>query len=278
MGGRIRDGVDEQREAGGDRDGAAPVRGRLPVHLALVHVAGREHEREDPDRDVDEEDPLPARVLGEHAASEHADRGAGATDRSPDAERLVAFGAFGERGHDDRQRRRRDQRGAEPLHGTRGDQDALRPGQAAEERGDGEDDDADQEDAEAAEVVGGATAEQQEPAEGDGVGGDHPLQVRLAEVERTADRRQRDVDDRHVEHGHEERRADDREHLPAVRIRDVLQHAPDANYANGLGVAETFGIETRAIVENSCGRQAWQIPASHATERKTNASSIVKPH
>ena len=28
------------------------------------------------------------------------------------------------------------------------------------------------------------------------------------------------------------------------------------SYLNGRGVAETFGMETRAIVENSCGRQA----------------------
>ena len=34
----------------------------------------------------------------------------------------------------------------------------------------------------------------------------------------------------------------------------------------------------RAIVENGCGRQAWQMFASQATERKMNASSIVKPH
>ncbi len=33
----------------------------------------------------------------------------------------------------------------------------------------------------------------------------------------------------------------------------------DASYAKGRGVADTFGIATRAIVENSCGRQAWQM-------------------
>ena len=53
---------------------------------------------------------------------------------------------------------------------------------------------------------------------------------------------------------------------------------PSFGYENGRGVADTLGIETRAIVENSCGRHAWQMFASHATERKMNASSIVKPH
>jgi hypothetical protein len=37
-------------------------------------------------------------------------------------------------------------------------------------------------------------------------------------------------------------------------------------------------METRATVENSWGLQAWQILASHATDRKMKASSIEKPH
>ena len=40
----------------------------------------------------------------------------------------------------------------------------------------------------------------------------------------------------------------------------------------------SFGIETRAIALNGDGLQAWQMPTSQATERKTNASSIEKPH
>src|SRR6266542_5961188 len=46
----------------------------------------------------------------------------------------------------------------------------------------------------------------------------------------------------------------------------------------GAGVDEIFGIATRAIDENGDGWHAWQMLTSHATERKTNASSIVKPH
>ena len=57
-------------------------------------------------------------------------------------------------------------------------------------------------------------AEQQEAAEGDRVGRDDPLHGRLRDVQVDLDRRNRDVDDRDVEHGHEERGADDREHEP----------------------------------------------------------------
>jgi hypothetical protein len=46
--------------------------------------------------------------------------------------------------------------------------------------------------------VGGTTAEEQEPAEGQHVGVDHPLQILLAEVEVALDRGQGDVHDRGV--------------------------------------------------------------------------------
>ena len=67
------------------------------------------------DRDVDEEDPLPAQRVGEDAAEQDARRGAEAADRAPDAERDVALAPFGERRREDRQRRGRDDRRAEPL-------------------------------------------------------------------------------------------------------------------------------------------------------------------
>ena len=122
-------------------------------------------------------------VLGQHAAGEHADGGARAAHRAPDAERLVPLRALLEGRGDDRERGRGDDRGAEALHGARADQDALGPGETADERGGGEDDDADEEDAPPPEQVGRAPAEQQEAAERDRVGGDDPLQVVPREVE-----------------------------------------------------------------------------------------------
>ena len=75
----------------------------------------RQHERGDPDRDVDEEDPRPRERLVEDAAEEQPDRAAADRDRGPDAERLRALGAFREGRRDDRERGRRDERGAEAL-------------------------------------------------------------------------------------------------------------------------------------------------------------------
>src|ERR1700744_555721 len=59
-----------------------------------------------------------------------------------------------------------------------------------------------------------------------------------------------------------------------ARVRRMQNRYP----LNGRGAAAIFGIATRAIVENGCGRQAWQMFASHATERKMNASPVAKPH
>src|SRR5256885_734367 len=70
------------------------------------------------DGNVDEEDPFPPEILRQHAAREDAYGGAAAAHCSPDAERLVALRAFVEERRDDRQRRRRDDRGAEPLDCT----------------------------------------------------------------------------------------------------------------------------------------------------------------
>ena len=61
------------------------------------------------------------------------------------------------------------------------------------------------------EEVGEAPAEQQEAAEGEGVGVDDPGEVVLGEVQRAPDRGQRDVDDRGVEDDDELRHGQERE-------------------------------------------------------------------
>jgi hypothetical protein len=70
---------------------------------------------------------------------------------------------------------------------------------SAPERREGEEDGAGDEDSALAVEVGGATAEQQQAAEGDRVDVDHPLQCVGGEGEVVLDRGQRDVDDRDVE-------------------------------------------------------------------------------
>jgi hypothetical protein len=71
------------------------------------------------------------------------------------------------------------------------------------------------EDAPPAEDVGEAPAQQEEAAEDERVGADHPLEVLLGEAEVGLDRRERDVHDRDVEHDHELDGAEQRERPPS---------------------------------------------------------------
>ena len=136
----------------------------------------------DPDRDVDPEHPFPAEPFGEDAAEQHPGGAAGARHRAPDPQRFVALGAVFEGGGDDRERGGGEDRGAEALDGAGGDQLSGIGGEAAGKRGEGEEDEAEHEDAAASEQVGEPAAEQEEAAEGQHVGVDHPGQAALAEV------------------------------------------------------------------------------------------------
>ena len=90
----------------------------------------------DADRQVDEEDPAPRERLGEHAAEQQARGAASRRDRAPDSERLRTLGAVRERARDDRERSRRDERGAETLEGPAADEHAGRGRDAVHERRD----------------------------------------------------------------------------------------------------------------------------------------------
>ena len=61
------------------------------LDAALAQQPRGEQDRSEADRGVDEEDPLPADVLGEHPAEQDAHRAARARDGAPDGERLVAL-------------------------------------------------------------------------------------------------------------------------------------------------------------------------------------------
>ena len=68
---RLREPIDEEHEAAGDGGRAGRVEvPREAGGARLGHVPGHERQGGEPDRDVDEEDPLPADVLGQDAAED----------------------------------------------------------------------------------------------------------------------------------------------------------------------------------------------------------------
>jgi hypothetical protein len=87
---------------------------------------------------------------------------------------------------------------------------------AAGQRGEREDDQSGHEHSPAAVQVGQPPVQQQQAAEGEAVGVDDPRQAVAREVRRNADRRQRDVRDRHVDRDHELGADDQQQHPPAT--------------------------------------------------------------
>ncbi len=213
---RFDDAVDEHHLA--DRQGqrAGQVERRSVALAPLGDHAIGDQRGDDRDRRVDQQHPAPRERFGDDPAEQHAGGAAEAVHRRPDADRTMQFRARRERAGDDRQRRRRHQRSGEALHGARRDQHDLIGRRAAGERGEPEQDQAGDERAALAEVVGRAPAEHQEAGERDRVCVDDPLQVRRGEAEVRLDRRQRDVDDAQVEDDHELRHAAD-DQQPAQR-------------------------------------------------------------
>ena len=86
--------VDEQHEGAGDgqRSGGV-VAARRPRGLALAQEPRRQRQRGHTERDVDEEDPLPAGAVDERAADQPRGGGTDAAERAPDPERPVPLGA-----------------------------------------------------------------------------------------------------------------------------------------------------------------------------------------
>ena len=127
-------------------------------------------------------------------------------------------------GEGDRQQReggRRHDGGEGALEGPGAEEHGRVLGQAAQGRGGGEADQADDEHPLAAEVVGDAAAEEQQPGEGQGVGGQHPLAVGRRDVQGTLGRGQGDDDHGGVEHHHELGHGDDGQRPEALGVESV---------------------------------------------------------
>ncbi len=204
----------------------APMRSKCPVRLGVSgRKRGASRITARPDGHVDEEAPAPGDPVGEHAAEHEADAAATAGDGAVVRDRARALVALAERRREQRERRGSGDRGAHALHGARAEQPRGGWRQAACERGGREERDAGDEHAAAAEDVTGARAQQQQAAERQRVGALHPREARGREVQRAVDLRQRGDDDRDVEHDHQVRGEDDREHGRGVRR--ALEHGAD---------------------------------------------------
>ena len=169
--------VDQGQQAAGDGGRAGEVVAVVGRGPALRDEPGGGHGRRDGDRHVDQQRPAPGGVLGQHAAEDEADGGAAAGDAAVDAEGAGPLLGLGEGDREQREGGGGHDGGEGALQGPGAEEHGRVLGQPAEGRGAGEAEQADDEHPLAPEVVGDAAAEQQQAAEGQGVGGQHPLAV-----------------------------------------------------------------------------------------------------
>ncbi len=196
------DGQDEQGDPGRHGHGARDI--QLPPAPRLVwgQQPHRGDQQRDADRDVDEEDQPPG-GLDQQAAEHRAGREARRDNRAVGAQGAAAFLLPGPTGDQQGQTRGRQHGRSDPLHHPGGDQQARLDGQTPGDARRDEHHQADPVHPGPAVDVGEPPAQQQEPAEGDRVGADQPLQRRGGDVQLTLYRGQRDVDDGEVQHDHE---------------------------------------------------------------------------
>ncbi len=128
--------------------------------------------------------PAPGGVLGEDPADDQADGQAATGDGAPDAEGPGPLAGFGEGDGQQREGRGGHQGGEAALQGPGGEEQAGVGGEAADApTRPAKPSRPDQQDPLAPHVVGDAAAEEQQAAEGQRVGRDHPLPVGGGDVQ-----------------------------------------------------------------------------------------------
>jgi hypothetical protein len=222
---RLDDPEDEQAEGEDHQHLAERVEPARVRRLRFRHVLVGEDDRRDPDRDVDPEDRAPVDRLHEDAADQRAAGDADPGDAAPPADRPGALAWLGEDVGDDRHRDRVQHRAADRLDHAEGDQPAEPGGDRAESRADREGDQADLEGAPPAEPVAGRSGQHQEAGDHQRVGVDRPLGTGDRGAEVLLDRRQRDVQDRHVEPDDQHAHAADREHQLTPHLSTIRHRA-----------------------------------------------------
>src|SRR5262249_29750607 len=157
-------------KAGKGQDRAAPVEALRRLRIAaLDDMARRDQDGRQGDHWVDQEDEAPGRMVDDEAADERARRGGYGGEAGPRDDHGAAPGLV-ERGADDRERARDQERSADALHGAGGEQLCGARRQAAPQRRRRENGGADDEDAAAAEPITGGAADQQERAQRERIG------------------------------------------------------------------------------------------------------------
>ena len=208
---------DAEQSTGGQQQ-AGNIQLELLSGCLTIEQQDPADERDACEDEVDVERPTPGEIVGQCAAEQQADRASTGGDRAEDAERFGPVLRRGERGDQERQRRRH-QHGAEhALEGSSSDERREVRRRATDGRDAGEPDQTDQEGGLAAEEIAELPSGEQKASGREAVGRHDPLPIGGREVQRALRRRQRDVHHRQVENHHELRGADHAERQPAFPV------------------------------------------------------------
>jgi hypothetical protein len=167
---------------------------------ALVHESQRQHEHHHGDGDVQEERRAPSDVFDQPAAGHRSDCGGDGAESRPRANRPTTFGVV-ERGADDREAPGNEKGRANTLNSAAGNEHRWRGCEATADGGDGEQHHTQQEHALASELIAERSSHEDQCAQEERVGLDHPLHVRDRRPEVSLERRQRDVDHGGIDEG-----------------------------------------------------------------------------
>ena len=208
----------EAAEAQRDQRQADEVHAALFLVLLpgrVFHHDGDEKNRDRADRHVDEENPAPARLVGDVAAERRPQHRRDDGGDGRDAESRAALGRR-EGVEDDRLLIGLHPAAKEALRQTEDDELRQTAGYAAQKRAHREHADADQEIALAAQEIAEPAGDGEHDAVGDEIGGQRPCRFVRARRETAGDMRQRHIDDGGVENLHEGRERDGDRDQPGI--------------------------------------------------------------
>ena len=194
---------------------------RLPIDRVarLGNEQASGDDRGGDDRDVHDEHRTPPEVVEQEAADDRTQGDADAGGRGPDADGHRAFTGVGEDAGQQGQGRRHDERGTGAHDRPRDHELTDATGERRGGRRDPEDGEPEQQGAPPSEAVAERAREEQQTGEHERVRVDHPLELADVGFEVAYERRQRDVDDRVVDHDDQEADAQHDECEPATGVQ-----------------------------------------------------------
>ncbi len=220
------DDAHDRQQCAGDVDACR----RRVARLRQQFGAG--HEGNQYDGDIDEENGVPRIVLQQEATRDRAERTARARDRGPDRDGLGPL-PHGEHVHDDRERGRHHERGAESHRGETGDHRRRRLCDRTGQCGNRKDPEADLKRTLAPEPVAQRPRGEQQPGEHQRVRVDDPLEVAVGSLEIAGHGWQRHVERRIRDHHGGEARAEHGQDRPTARMA--------GQFVGGHGISRSAG-------------------------------------